>query len=588
MPISLSPTVKFNGTSLADSWVARFTELVVDREFQVPGRCSLRFSDPGFVLLASNTATLGMPISVTAADGGAVFDGEVTELGAEQSLERQPDLVIVAHDKSHRMGRPSNITTYLQMKYSDVVTKIVSSYGLTAEVDSTDLSLEYMLQVDSDLGLLTEMANRAGFDWWVEGTTLHFKKPSGSGTPVDLTLDQDLLALTVKAVGHMPDSFTVDGWDRTKQAQVTATATVASATVKASSTLATAVASPAGAFGNAVLLTANVAAANQAEADQLAQSLAARAAAAAVTARGVAFGTSAIKPGVSVKIAGAGPLSGTYPVTKVQHAYRAETGFRTRFVAGARTPTSLVDNLGGATAYTRAATVHPALVVGQVTNSNDPANLGRVKVRYPGLSTTDESAWARLVALGGGKGRGGTFVPEVGDEVLVGFEGGDPRQPVVIGGLYGDKVTFPTKGGVVQDGTVMTRRMTSRLGHYLEFADGTAPPDQHVALILAGEQHLFKLSKQQVDLQVPSGIPVNVVAGETFIKFGQDGSIDIEGLNITIKAKNNLTLQGVQGSIKASAQLALEGTAQASMKGAMVQISGDATTAIKGGIVQIN
>lgn len=585
MPISLAPIVKFHGAPLAATWLDALIELRVEREFQVASRCTLRFTDPGYALLAANTVALGMAIVVSAADGGELIAAEVTGIGADQREGQQPELVIVAHDKSHRMGRPTAVTTYLEMQYSDIVAKVVSAYGMSAAVDSTRLKLDYLLQVDSDLGLVSELARRAGFDWWVEGSTFHFKKPV-AGAATNLTLHEDLRSFSVRATGQYPDSFTVDGWDRQKQAQVTATAMTAAAPVKASSALATAVASPAGAFGKAVVLTAGVAAASQDEADQLSLALAQRAAACAVTARGVAEGNSHLKPGAMVNVTDAGPLSGEYPVTKVEHVYGVGTAFITRFVAGDRRPTSLVDVLAGPRAGANAATSHAGLVVGEVTNINDPNRTGRVKVRYPGLSATDESAWARLLSVGGGKSRGTVFIPEVGDEVLVAFEAGDPRQPVVLGGLFGDKSSIPA--WTVLDGKVSSRGLTSRLGHVVTLSDGTTPPDQHVLLQLAGNQHTFKLAKDKVDLQVPAGTPVNVVAGPTKIAFSADGSINIEGLNITIKATNNLTLEGIQGSFKATAQLALEGTAQASLKGAVVQVDGTGVVAIKGGVVQIN
>ncbi|MGH9125325.1 MAG: VgrG-related protein [Acidimicrobiales bacterium] len=586
MPISLAPIVKFSGQQLANTWIEALIDLRVEREFQVPGRCTLRFVDPGYALLASGTVTLGMPIVISAADGGELIEAEVTSISAEQREAANPQLVVVGHDKSHRMGRPTVVTTYQQMAYSDVVSKVVSSYGLTAATDSTQLKLEYLLQVDSDLGLVTEMARRAGFDWWVEGKTFNFKKPA-AGTTVNLTLHQDLRSFSVRASGHYPDEFTVDGWDRKQQAQVTATAQTSSAAIKASSNVATLVASPKGKFGQAKVLTAGIAASNQDEATQLSVALAQRAASSAVTARGVADGSSQIKPGVTVKVTDAGPLSGTYPVTKVEHVYSTGTAYLTKFVAGDRRPTSLVDMLAAPSAAPTAATAHAGLVVGEVTNINDPNQAGRVKVRYPGLSSTDESAWARLLAVGGGSSRGTVFIPEVGDEVLVAFEGGDPRQPVVLGGLYGDKSAIPA--WAVQDGKVTARGITSRLGHVMTLSDGSKPEDQFILLQLAGNQHTFKMSKKpQVDLTVPSGTPVNITAGSTKIAFADDGSISIEGLNVTIKAKEKFQVECLNGSVKASAQLALEASTQAGLKGATIQIEGSAMTAVKGGIVQIN
>lgn len=79
--------------------------------------------------------------------------------------------------------------------------------------------------------------------------------------------------------------------------------------------------------------------------------------------------------------------------------------------------------------------VYPAVVV----DVSDPAAQGRVKVRLP-WSVDDAGAsyevWARLATAMGGNNRGTWLVPDVGDEVAVGFEGGRPTRPYVLGGLW--------------------------------------------------------------------------------------------------------------------------------------------------------
>ena len=79
--------------------------------------------------------------------------------------------------------------------------------------------------------------------------------------------------------------------------------------------------------------------------------------------------------------------------------------------------------------------VYPALV----TDIKDPDGQGRVKVSLPWSADTGSSryeAWARLATMMGGNNRGSWFVPDVNDEVLIGFEAGDTRHPFVIGGLW--------------------------------------------------------------------------------------------------------------------------------------------------------
>ncbi len=81
----------------------------------------------------------------------------------------------------------------------------------------------------------------------------------------------------------------------------------------------------------------------------------------------------------------------------------------------------------------------PAVVVDNV----DPDNLGRVKVRLAESAERPKSVWARLATLVAGNKRGTWFIPEIDDEVLVAFEGGDEGQCYVIGSLWSETTAPP-------------------------------------------------------------------------------------------------------------------------------------------------
>src|SRR5690349_5349415 len=88
--------------------------------------------------------------------------------------------------------------------------------------------------------------------------------------------------------------------------------------------------------------------------------------------------------------------------------------------------------------------VYPATV----KDLQDPDNQGRVKIRLPWSPDTGSESyevWARVATMMGGKDRGTWFIPDVDDEVLVSFEGGNPRRPYVVGGLWNGKDTPPEK-----------------------------------------------------------------------------------------------------------------------------------------------
>ena len=71
-----------------------------------------------------------------------------------------------------------------------------------------------------------------------------------------------------------------------------------------------------------------------------------------------------------------------------------------------------------------------------VSDVNDPANEGRVKIKMPWFDEQMETEWCRVRQFYAGNGYGAFFVPEVGDEVLIAFIQGDMRQPIILGGLY--------------------------------------------------------------------------------------------------------------------------------------------------------
>lgn len=81
-----------------------------------------------------------------------------------------------------------------------------------------------------------------------------------------------------------------------------------------------------------------------------------------------------------------------------------------------------------------------AVYSGVVVTSRDPRGLGRVKVSLP---VFEEERWARRASPAAGDRRGAWFVPAPGDEVLVAFEGGDARRPVVVGALWNGKERPP-------------------------------------------------------------------------------------------------------------------------------------------------
>lgn len=584
--IALSPHVSLSGSSLAATWQAALLELRVERALNVPGRVTLRFADPGYALLQSGTVSLEQTLKVTDPGGShTLFQGIITSIGSEQREGEQPELVVVGHDLSYKLGLTSRVKTWSQMPVSTIVSGLVSSYSLSATTGaSASTTVDYLLQVDTDLGLLGELALRAGADWWVDGTTLYLGKPdelASERATTSLTLGDDLRSFSAKAVSA-PKKVSVSGWDTVQQQTVTGQATSASSGVIPTSTLA-ALATAAGEF-----VTAALGARSATEADKLSQALFDLRAASAVEASGTAAGDGSMAPGGQVTVSGAGPLSGTYPLTAVDHVYRPRRGFVTRFRSGDRRPAGLMDGgRGNGSAGAGSIVGHSGVTAGVVTNINDPTTHGRVKVRFPGMSSTQESAWARVVAMGGGTARGNVFLPEVDDEVLVAFEDGDTRAPVVIGGLYGSKLTIPTTD--LTGGKVQKRELVSRLGHSMRFLDGTATDQKAIELALADQQNMIHLGADKTTVTVKQGNELTVTVGSTTISVAQGtGAVSIKAPTVQIKATEQIQLSAPKIAIASDGTLTLSGQGMVSVTGASVQVQAKAVVGLTGTPVSIN
>lgn len=130
--------------------------------------------------------------------------------------------------------------------------------------------------------------------------------------------------------------------------------------------------------------------------------------------------------------------------------------------------------------------VYPALV----SDNKDPAGMGRVQIQLPWSPDPGGSgsylAWARIATLMGGPDRGTWFIPEVNDEVLVCFEGGDPRRPYVMGMLWNGKDQPPET--MDSDGKNNIRSITSRSGIKITFDD--TDQKEKLALITPLEQSI--------------------------------------------------------------------------------------------------
>jgi len=186
------------------------------------------------------------------------------------------------------------------------------------------------------------------------------------------------------------------------------------------------------------------------------------------------------------------------------------------------------------------------VVVGVVTNNQDPDGLGRVKVRFPWLSEEHESHWARMAAPMAGNDRGFYTLPEVDDEVLVAFEHGQVERPYVLGALWNGKDKLPANN---DDGDNNVRVFKSRSGHVIRLDDTDGAEKIEILNGAGTESLVFDTAANTITLSADQDVAIESKNGKVKIT-GQKGvEITAPGGPGKLETKEALDVKSTGGNV---------------------------------------
>lgn len=224
---------------------------------------------------------------------------------------------------------------------------------------------------------------------------------------------------------------------------------------------------------------------------------------------------------------------------------------------------------------------------GKVTDNYDPDGLSRVRVEmFWQQSKKLKTPWLRIATPYAGKDKGFHFIPEIGEEVLVGFEGGNPERPFVMASLYQGQAK-PDKRWQTDKNDYKTIR--SRSGHTIEFIDQQGAEE-------------IKIYDDSPDNYTYS---ITLASHSKQILIVAKGDLKIKADNIKITAQNDFTLKAKnirqtadddveitankEMKAKATTKMSLDGGTQLDQKAsAKASVNGGGKLDLKAGIVKIN
>ncbi|GAB3255525.1 type VI secretion system tip protein VgrG [Chitinimonas naiadis] len=515
-------------------------------------------------------------------DEAEIFSGIVVRHGVKIDGQNAARLVVECRDKACKMAIGRRNANHVDKLDSDIISGLIGTYGLTATVEATTLQHKELVQYySSDWDFMLARAEVNGLLVNVRAGEVTVKPPQTDAEPVlAVAWGADLVAFHADIDARLQyTEAQATAWDPKNQAVVQGNAAKPVA-LNAQGNLTGATLAEIASPATFVLQTAT-----SQEAAMLtdwAKSLQQKAALARIRGHMRFAGSAKAVPGCLIDVQYVGArFKGPVFVSTVEHVL-ADGNWQTEVEFGmdpnwhmaredvmAPANGGLLPGVGG-------------LQIGVVLKlDGDPKGEQRIQVKLPVMQAQTEGVWARLLQFYASNAFGAFFLPEVGDEVIIGYLNDDPSHPVVLGSLYSSGRTPP----YALEAANNTKAIVTRAKHKIEFNEEdkiitiTTPANNKVVLddkdksILLQDQNnnSIKLSTDGIALDTPYDIKLTAKGGITLsavnaIELKAQADVKASGLNISCEAQVGFTGKG-----SATAELSAAG--QTTVKGAMVMIN---------------
>lgn len=510
-----------------------------------------------------------------------IYSGIIVKHGIMINSDGYSALQLECKDTAIKMTIGRKNANYLKKKDSEIITSLIEKAGLEADVEATTLVNEEMVQYYcTDWDFIMSRAEVNGLLPVVNSGKVTVKKPVVNEAEVLLiTYGVDIIDFSakidacsqlkqVKGIGwDIKNQKTVEcvgvdpGWDAQGNLKRAVLASVASPDTYRIQTATPIEQTSLKDWTNAKFLKSNMSKING----------------------HVTFcGSSKVQTGKIIKLAGVGArFEGKVFVTGVIHEIK-DNNWTTECEFGMADEWFTQKNDITAPPASGFMPGVEGLQIGKVIKLNeDPLQENRIQVKLPVLQNENEGIWARLAQFYGTNASGSFFIPEIDDEVIIGYFNNDPTQPVILGSLYSSKIKPPY--ALTSDN--FKKAIVSKEKLTLEFDD-----EKKIITIKTPGANSIVISDDAKSITIAD-------QNKNKICLSDSGILIDSGKDITLKAKGKITLDATDAvSIGSKADVTTKGnnvniTANmgATVKGnATAEFSASGNTTIKGAMVMIN
>lgn len=579
----LACTVYCNGSKLKDTFslVSASVRLALNRI----GKATLKFNagDMDRQTFDESDDSLFKPGNSIRLDAGGVerqetlFEGSIIGLRILTGEDFRSYMVVECRDNAYpaTQGRKNRI--FEKKKDSDIIKEVLKDCG-SVDVDATQYQHPALVQYYcSDWDFALSRADACGLFVFADGSKIKVKKPELSGSPVlTVTYGVDITSFDLELTAD--DQFTqyeAVSWSPKEQKAVKVSASSPSLNKQGD------LQPKSLASGDSLLLQTDAPTEEKAL-KQWADGMALKAGLARYQGSVSFYGSAKVKPGTLIELKGLGKrFNGNLFVGSVMHTI-ADNEWVTE--AGAGVPAINITDEPDvvsppASGFLPGLQGLHAAVVKKL--DEDPQQEYRIQVELPWLEGKSKLLWARLATMYATNGMGTYFLPEVNDEVLVGFMNADPTHPVILGSLYGAK----HKPSFEYEAKNNTKAIVTREQLRIEFDEEKkvitiATPSKNTLEISDDDKSITLTDQHKNEIKMDSGGITLTSAKDIMLK--AKGGITLDATSkISGTAKSNISLDGTNIKVQAKVGVTVKGNATA-------ELSASGQTTVKGAMVMIN
>lgn len=542
-----------------------------------------------FSIANDKTFTIGATVVIQAGydDGLAqLFEGVVAKLAIQSRSTGCSTLTVTCRDVAYKTTLAPKTMHFVKIKDSDLFKKILNGYsGLSHKIEATAIVHENISQHEiSDWDFLNIRAEANGQIVVVNDGVVSIKKPKATGKgSFTYTYGVDFIDFDAEIDAKDPwSAATAHSWDSTKHNKVSEKATDPGEQSMGSISYKKLTAATQ--TGSVTISHSGVL--DPLELKTLATGLLSRSRIAKIKGNVTVSGNAALHHDRMISIEkGATHFAGDAYVSGMQHII-SNGNWQTTLTLGldAQRYMHKYHDIGALPAAGMMPPMHGLQlgVVKQITQ--DPQKHDRILVHLPLVQDKPkEGIWCRLASFYATQASGAFFIPELEDEVVVGFVNDDIRFPIILGSLHSSKHPSPK----TVDPKNVFKSFVSREKLEFTFHDDKEGPE---IIIKTAKKALIQLSDKQKSIEIVDQNGNKVVLSNTGIHLTSNkdihlnarGSISIQaGKDIVLSGMQNVNLKSMNINAQASMKATLSGNASTEVKSSMATI-------IKGTTVLIN